>query len=348
MRFLYRCCAALLALLLCTCVITGSVAETVNRFYYETLDEAQKIYYDYLFTSSIGDDMLSPGKLRLPVDLNLYDSYGMLTVAFGAYKGDNPEASAWLFSADCMNSDESYYVYEKLVDRLTGEVFNIPYPDPNCVCVELMRNPYATDESVVLMSRIYDRIAEYFGSFDNKVVCAAGLAAFLNQYLEYDYAAVDNGLDLWGHRTINDDDDGIVVSRFVFGEMSEQDLTTAMCVNGRKAICSGFANAFKAICDRIGLPCLYLTSEDHAFNAIRLDDGLWYIIEPQGGIEFMGLKEISADAHYNPSTFCGLDEDQVGFIWGLPPIAEEGFMYILPYSDTESLITELDEMRNGG
>lgn len=53
-------------------------------------------------------------------------------------------------------------------------------------------------------------------------------------------------------------------------------------VEGR-AVCEGYAEAFKIICDRNGIPCICVTgvgnSEEHMWNYVRMDDGKWYAVD---------------------------------------------------------------------
>lgn len=52
-------------------------------------------------------------------------------------------------------------------------------------------------------------------------------------------------------------------------------------VEGR-TVCSGYAAAYKAICDRLGLDCWVAASEDHAWNLI-LVDGKTYCVDATSG-----------------------------------------------------------------
>lgn len=52
-----------------------------------------------------------------------------------------------------------------------------------------------------------------------------------------------------------------------------------------EAQCSGYARAYKALLDEVGIYCHYVhaTNNDHQWNMIKLD-GKWYIVDPQPGI----------------------------------------------------------------
>ncbi len=53
-------------------------------------------------------------------------------------------------------------------------------------------------------------------------------------------------------------------------------------VNGY-AVCQGYADAFKLICDRYKVPCVFISGSSggvgHAWNAVQMDDGKWYLID---------------------------------------------------------------------
>ncbi len=49
-----------------------------------------------------------------------------------------------------------------------------------------------------------------------------------------------------------------------------------------RTVCSGYAAAYKAICDRLGLDCWIAESEDHAWNLIRVD-GFVYCVDVTSG-----------------------------------------------------------------
>lgn len=53
-------------------------------------------------------------------------------------------------------------------------------------------------------------------------------------------------------------------------------------VEGR-AVCQGYAEAFKLVCDYYKIPCVTVTGTGnggpHMWNAVQMDDGLWYLID---------------------------------------------------------------------
>lgn len=62
-------------------------------------------------------------------------------------------------------------------------------------------------------------------------------------------------------------------------------------VNGY-AVCSGYAKAFKMICDRENIPCVLVSGESvdnngkrdsHMWNLVKMDDGKWYCVDTTWG-----------------------------------------------------------------
>ena len=51
----------------------------------------------------------------------------------------------------------------------------------------------------------------------------------------------------------------------------------------KRAVCQGYADAFKLICDYYKIPCVCIagstTGGAHMWNAVQMDDGLWYLID---------------------------------------------------------------------
>ena len=60
------------------------------------------------------------------------------------------------------------------------------------------------------------------------------------------------------------------------------------CVNNGYAICGGFSKLYKAIADRIGLPCVEVGSVGHAWVHVQMEDGNWYGVEPQNPLRLQG------------------------------------------------------------
>lgn len=44
-------------------------------------------------------------------------------------------------------------------------------------------------------------------------------------------------------------------------------------------VCESYANAFKAVCDEAGIPCIVVSGADHMWNYVQDDDGVWYAVD---------------------------------------------------------------------
>ena len=66
-----------------------------------------------------------------------------------------------------------------------------------------------------------------------------------------------------------------------------------------EAQCSGYARAYKALCDAIGVPCYYVHANNssvnpsHQWNIVKIS-GKAYIVDPQGGFFLVGSKTYKA------------------------------------------------------
>lgn len=65
-----------------------------------------------------------------------------------------------------------------------------------------------------------------------------------------------------------------------YGPMAHQ--PTGALLSGL-AVCEGYAEAFKLICDREGIPCITILGEGggggHKWNYVKMDDGKWYLLD---------------------------------------------------------------------
>jgi len=68
-----------------------------------------------------------------------------------------------------------------------------------------------------------------------------------------------------------------------YGENGKADYynSNIYCVNNGFGICGGFSKLYKAVADRIDLPCVEVGSVGHAWVHVKMEDGNWYGIDPQ-------------------------------------------------------------------
>ena len=45
------------------------------------------------------------------------------------------------------------------------------------------------------------------------------------------------------------------------------------------AVCGGFADTFKYLCNELDIPCIIMGNAGHAWNLVQMDDGGWYRVD---------------------------------------------------------------------
>ncbi|MBO4769627.1 MAG: hypothetical protein J5563_02460 [Clostridia bacterium] len=80
-------------------------------------------------------------------------------------------------------------------------------------------------------------------------------------------------------RSIHD----FVAGRTVYDKKAEWCYSPFGALVGGRAVCEGYAEAFKMLCDYNGIPCVCVSgvgnSENHMWNCVRMDDGKWYAVD---------------------------------------------------------------------
>ena len=112
------------------------------------------------------------------------------------------------------------------------------------------------------LDRVCGEIAAKAGDDDRQL--HREIFNYLCENVEYDYELSD--VIVRGDLT-----DPLRKNRGAYGALIE-----------RKTVCSGYAAAYKAICDRLKLDCLIAESEDHAWNLIRIG-GQVYCVDATSG-----------------------------------------------------------------
>jgi transglutaminase/protease-like cytokinesis protein 3 len=45
------------------------------------------------------------------------------------------------------------------------------------------------------------------------------------------------------------------------------------------AICDGFADTVKVLCNELNIPCIIMANAGHAWNLVQMEDGKWYRLD---------------------------------------------------------------------
>ncbi|MCD8157714.1 MAG: hypothetical protein LUD77_02130 [Clostridiales bacterium] len=54
---------------------------------------------------------------------------------------------------------------------------------------------------------------------------------------------------------------------------------SGIVVLNNQVVCEGYAKAYKYLCDQADIPCLIITSTDHMWNVVQMEDGEWYGVD---------------------------------------------------------------------
>lgn len=104
-------------------------------------------------------------------------------------------------------------------------------------------------------------------------------------------------------------------------------------------VCEGYAKAFKMVLDEMRIPCVLVSSKTHMWNAVKMDDGLWYIVDltwddgsdtPNWDYFLIGMNTVvhgetfsRQEAHVDQSPFVGQNMNQPGNFY--PKRASEAY-----------------------
>ena len=62
--------------------------------------------------------------------------------------------------------------------------------------------------------------------------------------------------------------------------------TAVGCLLYGRAVCAGFADTFKILCDELRIPCIIVGNAGHAWNYVKMDDGKWYAVDTTVDVPF--------------------------------------------------------------
>ncbi len=93
-------------------------------------------------------------------------------------------------------------------------------------------------------------------------------------------------------------------------------------------VCEGYSRAFKLICDKLGVPCVLVSGENHMWNNVQMDDGKWYAVDVTFDDPVGGPQQLNSgyENHENflvgSSGFAGHTPDTG---WSYPTISTEAY-----------------------
>lgn len=115
---------------------------------------------------------------------------------------------------------------------------------------------------------------------------------------------------------------------------------TGALLNG-SAVCEGYAEAMKLLCDREGIPCItvvgYGGGGAHKWNYVQMDDGLWYLLDATWNDQ---VTDVYYDWFLIGSQFDDGDHVNTGSMFSnsislqYPILATETYSYTVPIKNT--------------
>ena len=287
--------AALLLALLLTLSAAVAVSEgyAAAGFFRDQLDADERAVYDALAAASPGETQ-DPVTVWVPMPepTSRYSSTDFVYAAYYAFRYDRPAEAAWISSLDIRDQNGREIPFEELM---------VGTPD-----------------------RLHDYSALLID------ICPACTRSELNAALETIAgmtAGISGGMSRYERASLIS---GRVSSalRYDHQRLFDVSLTSSpLCVRCGYAICEGFAKVFKIMADRVDLPCVLSGGSTHMCVQVQMEDGGWYIVDPEAGLLLAGLDQVQGNPMYVPQVGAAHFMAQEGHgSLNMPPIPSRGYV----------------------
>lgn len=235
----------------------GSNADTPHTFYMY-LTERQKDVYNGLLAAGLDSaDNVNGVEIPFTTPITCQNTTRALTEAaekelalavqggISALMDDHPE----MFWLGGYKSSYSYSYY------VSGGVYTMSVSSVTCI----MAYDTATYADKTAVTDYYNRMMAAFNAFPVK-----GYTRYEKVKSIHDTIAKQVSYD----------------SNFTNGTAHEP---TSVFLEPFKPVCEGYAEAFKMLCDREGIPCIIVVGNanggGHAWNYVKMEDGNWYAVD---------------------------------------------------------------------
>ena len=109
------------------------------------------------------------------------------------------------------------------------------------------------------------------------------------------------------------------------------------CLVYDTAVCAGFADTVKILCDELEIPCIRVGNAGHAWNFIRMDDGKWYSVDASADADFQYYSLIGSES----SQYMGSSNYQISELYHaepgdfvFPSLSKNEYVYSGTYTET--------------
>ncbi|MBQ8408118.1 MAG: leucine-rich repeat protein [Clostridia bacterium] len=232
----------------------------------------------------------------------------------------------FLVADAALKADDPSYRYKG--GRVSGWAHSFPQEERQYCELSIVRSDLHSKEAIAVIEARTRQIVEIVGDGD-RYTKLRKLTAYIIDNVFYDPYLIeinDSGYDGLGGR-------GIEYNGSVYGALVKN-----------IAVCGGFADTVKHLCNELDIPCIIMGNAAHAWNLVQMDDGGWYRIDITGacrlgwdGDLLQTVDEYAEQEFLNNNTFIAgfgmyddpymLNIDNVFRVTDFPPHAEAQYKY---------------------
>lgn len=236
---------------------------TADRYYGDQLEADERAVYDALAVLE-APDTTDPVDVRVwfPEPASRYSTADFVYAAWYAYQYDRPEDAAWMGDIRMLDAGGREFLRDEWREGISDTGF-----------LDLRIIPAYTREEIRIMDLMLEGMTDAVEAGMDRYARALYLQQKVSGRLQYDY------------------DD-----RF-----SEEEDTSPMCIRNGYAVCEGFSKVYKILADKLALPCVLSGGSAHMCVQVQMEDGGWYIVEPQGSWFLAGVDAVGGIDMYYPT-----------------------------------------------
>jgi len=207
---------------------------------------------------------------------NLDEVYSMLHIAYQAFQQDHPEVF-WLTGATMTTFTHNGSTYRRDNGTATGTycidvIFILRRPSPE---FDVRAPEYRSAASVAAGIALRDKSAA-------EILASTEITTAKNRYEQVralNYLLTIRNCYNSKKAVASEDDNTHGRGYDAYSCISALDGRTGIY----GPVCAGYSEAFKVLCDRLGIPCTLVTGdtdgEFHQWNYVQMDDGNWYAVD---------------------------------------------------------------------
>lgn len=237
--------------------------DVTDSYYYDRIPERAQWCYNWL--KEFYDNV--PNNVPDDIHRNITDDCVEYFVDFTYMLPENPTAEDYsALGRDFMIGDLALKADDPLYDckgRVSG--WSPAYPEGEDVCFDLhiRYSNLHSEEATVLVSARIKQIVDTAGEGD-RYTRLRKLSSYLINNMFYDqylFHINERGYDSLSGR-------GIIYNDSVYGAFTKN-----------IAVCGGFSETVKVLCDELDIPCIIMGNAAHGWNLVQMDDGCWYRVD---------------------------------------------------------------------